>query len=141
MSNSLTKQGELEEVKNKAIAEIKIKLEKALPAIIIAPIGTTADEESKEDRIKREKEIELNKKARKKSREILLNHLSENCQTNSYKPPKLQELSDEIIKFMEGKKKLEEDLKNISKKKIRKLRNKRINDSRVKNVEDSTENI
>ncbi|CAG8449670.1 7718_t:CDS:2 [Cetraspora pellucida] len=70
-------------------------------------------------------------------------HLSENCQANSYKPPKLQELSDEIIKFMEGKKKLEEDLKSISKKKIRKLRNKKINDSRVKDkyAKDSTENI
>ncbi|CAG8754126.1 11463_t:CDS:2 [Gigaspora margarita] len=88
-------------------------------------------------------ETELNKKARNKSREILLNHLSENCQTNSYKPPKLQALSDEIAGYMEGKKKLEEDLKSISKKKIRKLRNKKINDARVKgkDAKDSTENI
>jgi len=60
-----------------------------------------------------ENELDLNKIARNKSREKILNHLEKNYRGVSYKPPKLQELSAEIIDYMERKIKLKKDLEEL----------------------------
>jgi len=68
--------------------------------------------------------LERKKNKRVKSREKLLEHLKNDCQ-DTYKPPKLAELSSEIVQFMEKKKKsereLEEELKKLEEKSARRL--------------------
>src|SRR6185503_20992582 len=64
-----------------------------------------------------EDELELNKEERIKSRKIVLEHLNKNCQEDSYKPPKLKELSsqitDDYFQYIEKKKELEEEMKKL----------------------------
>jgi GTPase Era involved in 16S rRNA processing len=54
-----------------------------------------ADNETKEEEKERNEEISENKRARAESRKILLKHLKQVCQ-DTYQPPKLQSLSQEI---------------------------------------------
>jgi len=81
------------------------------------------DNEDEEDRTDREDEINLSKEKRGKSRDKLLGHLSEYCQNKPYQPPKLQELSEEIVSYMESKKRLERELKEkLQVKKFKRLK-------------------
>ncbi|CAG8639424.1 4071_t:CDS:2, partial [Cetraspora pellucida] len=60
-----------------------------------------------------EDELELNKSNRIKSRKILFEHLNKNCQEISYKPPKLANLSKEIVSFMKEKIELQKQLEEL----------------------------
>jgi len=63
-------------------------------------------------------ELNINKRKRAKSREILLKHLMENWRED-YKPQKLQTLSAEITDYMEQKIESKKKLSEKEKKKIR----------------------
>jgi predicted GTPase len=95
-----------------------------------------------------EDEAEMNEEDRKVSREKILNHLKGVC-GEDYKPQKLQELSAEIVDFMErkieSKKKLAERLREKKKEKISVSSNQNVESSKDKsenNAKDSdTESV
>ncbi|RHZ35884.1 GTPase [endosymbiont GvMRE of Glomus versiforme] len=64
-----------------------------------------------------EEELESNKKARGKSRKILLKHLNDNCQGDSYKPEKLAQLSEAIaedyFEYLKKKEELQKELDSL----------------------------
>ncbi|CAI2187248.1 8620_t:CDS:1 [Funneliformis geosporum] len=90
------------------------------PSIII----DAADNEDENKKKRREKLMNLNEKARNKSREILLEHLSKVSQGEPYNPANLKELSQEIAddyfqylkKKEELQKELDEEMKKLSSK-------------------------
>ena len=53
-----------------------------------------------------EEEIKFNKAKRYESKKLLLGHLSESCQKDTYKPKNLEELEKKIHERIERKKKL-----------------------------------
>lgn len=59
-------------------------------------------------------EKRVNERKRTRSRKMLLDHLKKTCQEVSYKPKKLQDLSSDIVDYMEKKKELEEELRKLS---------------------------
>jgi putative ribosome biogenesis GTPase RsgA len=70
---------------------------------------------------KREEKLEKRKITRSKSREILLEHLKKVCQEDIYQPSKLQELSAEILVYMEKKFRKRKELEEKEKKKLEKI--------------------
>jgi len=88
------------------------------PPISIA----SAYNESEKERENREKKLALHKKSRDKSKEKILYHLKKTS-SESYRPPKLQELSEEIVSYMESKKRLERELtEKLQVKKFKRLK-------------------
>jgi predicted GTPase len=86
------------------------------PSLNLVP----AKNESEDRKRKREEKIADRKTARRKSREILLNHLQQICQgqKSPYKPAKLEKLSEEIFTYMEEKIKKREELEEKESKKM-----------------------
>jgi len=82
------------------------------PSIVI----DTADDEDEGEREERKELTVLRKETRNKSREILLKHLSKNCQS-IYNPPKLKELSadiaDDYFQYLKKKEELAEELNRL----------------------------
>ncbi|CAI2173144.1 11931_t:CDS:2 [Funneliformis geosporum] len=68
-----------------------------------------------------------NKKLREKSRRRILDQLQKTCQTTSYKPDKLKELSDEISddmdKLLQSRKELESEMKKLRSSSVSSLTN------------------
>ncbi|CAG8627307.1 20087_t:CDS:2 [Gigaspora margarita] len=61
-------------------------------------------------------ELEDNKDYRNRSKKLILEHLKRTCQESPYKPEKLKNLSDGIIKYMEDKEKKRKELEEKKKK-------------------------
>src|SRR6185312_5312184 len=85
--------------------------------------------------IKDEELIILNKKRRKASRKILLDHLENVCQDNIYKPNNLDDLNREIGRYMKEKKELKEkEKRGIIRKARRIIKNKSLNERITKKM-------